>query len=62
MGHPLNAQTLIKTEELKVSSKFAILCWAIFIAILGCMQSPGHELDSPDGEKEQMVKKNTIAF
>ena len=27
-------------------SKFAILCWAAFIAILGHMQSTGHGLDT----------------
>ena len=33
LGHTLNTQTLMKTDEQKmVLSKFMILCWAIFIA------------------------------
>ena len=35
LGHTLNTQTLMKTDEQKVLSKFTILCWAAFIAILG---------------------------
>ena len=35
MGHTLNTQTLMKTDEpKKVLSKFTILCWAAFIAVL----------------------------
>ena len=38
LGHTLNTQTLMKTDEQKkVLSKFIILCWAAFIAILGHM-------------------------
>ena len=33
----------------KVLSKFRILCWAAFIAILDCMRSAGCRLDSPIG-------------
>ena len=49
LGHTLNTQTLIKTDERKnkVLSKFTILCWATFIAILGCMRPVGHGLDTP---------------
>ena len=36
LGHTLNTQTLTKTDEQKnVLSKFPILCWATFIAVLG---------------------------
>ena len=31
----------------KVLSKFMILCWAAFIAVLGCVQPAGHGLDTP---------------
>ena len=39
LGHILNTQTLMKTDEQKkkVLSKFTILCWASFIAILDRM-------------------------
>ena len=37
----------MKTDEQeKVLSKFTILCWAAFIAILGCMWPVGHRLDT----------------
>ena len=36
-----------------VLSKFTILCWAAFIAILGCMQPTGHRLDTPEGKRSQ---------
>ena len=39
LGYTLSTQTLMKTEEQKkLLSKFTILCWATFIAILGRMQ------------------------
>ena len=40
LGHTLSMQTLTKIDEQKkkkVLSKFMILCWATFIAILGHM-------------------------
>ena len=50
LGHPLNTQTLMKTDEQhnnrKVLSKLTILCWAAFIAILGSMQPAGRGLDA----------------
>ena len=37
LGHTLNTQILMKTDEQKkVLSKFTIFCWAAFIAIQGC--------------------------
>ena len=49
MGHTENTQTLTKTDEQikKVLSKFTILCWAAFMAILGHMRSTGRRLDTP---------------
>ena len=48
LGHTLNTQTLMKTDEQKkVLSKFTVLCWATFIAILSCMWPAGHGLDAP---------------
>ena len=46
LDHTLNTQALMKTDEQQqqkktVLSKFTILCWAAFIAILGHTQSPG---------------------
>ena len=46
MAHTLNTQTLMKTGEQKKSFK-TILCWAAFIAILGCRWPTGHGLDTP---------------
>ena len=34
--------------EKKVLSKFMILCWATFTAILGLTQPTGHRLDTPE--------------
>ena len=46
--HALNTQTLTKTKKShNVLSKFTILCWAAFIAILGHMQPKGCGLDNP---------------
>ena len=43
LGHTLNTQTLMKTDEKKeVLSKFTLLCGASFIAVLGC------RLDTPE--------------
>ena len=48
LGHMVNMQTLMKTDEQKkVLNKFMILCWAAFIAILGFMWPAGHGLDTP---------------
>ena len=48
LGHTLNIQTLTKTDEQKkVLSKFTILCWAPFIAILGHTWPVGRGLDAP---------------
>ena len=48
LGHTLNTQTLMKTDEKnKVVSKFTILCWAAFIAIRGCMRPTSFGLDTP---------------
>ena len=42
MGHTLNTQMLMKTDDQKkVLSKFIILCWAAFIVMLD------HELNIP---------------
>ena len=52
LGHTLNTQTLTKTDEQKkVLSKFTILCWATFMAILGRMQPVGHGLDTLVGDQ-----------
>ena len=48
LGHILNAQTLTKpTKSHNILSKFTILCWATFIALLGHMRPTGHGLDTP---------------
>ena len=49
LGHTLNTQTLMKTDDpqKKVLSKFMILCWAVFLAILGSKWPVGHGLDAP---------------
>ena len=49
LDYTLNTETLIKTDEQKkrVLSKFMILCWATFIAILGHMWPIGNTLDTP---------------
>ena len=47
LGHTLNKHTLMKTDEQKkVLSKFAILCRATFMAILGCTRPEGHGVDT----------------
>ena len=47
-GHTLNTQTLTKTDEQKkVLSKFTILCWEAFIAILDHMWPTGYRVDTP---------------
>ena len=50
LGHTSNTQTLTKTDKQKkkkVLSKFTILCWATFIAILSRVRPAGCELDTP---------------
>ena len=46
LGHTLNTQTLKLMSKKKVLSKFTILCWATFIAILGHTRPTGHRLDT----------------
>ena len=49
-GHTSNTQILTKTNKQKSHNalrKFTILCWAAFIAILGCMRPVGRRLDTP---------------
>ena len=49
----------------KVLSKFTILCWAIFIAILRCMQPVGHGLDIPVAQFSEwipIVKQHMTTF
>ena len=50
LGHTLNIQTLMKTDEQKkkkkVLSKFTVLCWASSLAILGCIRPVGCRLDT----------------
>ena len=57
LGHTLNTQTLMKIDEQKkkVLSKFTILCWATFIAILGCMCPVGHRLYTSEPHRETVV-------
>ena len=48
LGHTLHTQTLMKTDEQKnVLSKFMILHWAAFIAILGRMRPVGPWVGHP---------------
>ena len=48
LGHTLNTQTLVNTDEQKkVVSKVTILPWATFRAVLGCTWPAGRELDTP---------------
>ena len=48
LGHTLNTLQHVTTKTSHtVLSKFMILCWATFIAILGHMQPMGHGLDTP---------------
>ena len=43
LGHTLNTLWHVITKKShNVSSKFMILCWAAFTAILGCVQPSGH--------------------
>ena len=56
LGHTLNPQTLIKTDEQKkkkILSKFTMLSWATFIAILGYMCPAGWGLDRVITTKER---------
>ena len=47
LGHTLNTQTLMKTDEQKQRglSKLTILCWAAFTSFLGCgLDTPGRHV------------------
>ena len=48
LGHTLNTlrHVITKTSH-NLLSKFTILCWAAFTAILSCVQSMGRRLDTP---------------
>ena len=49
LGHTLNTlQHIITKKSHNVLSKFMILCWATFIAILGCLWPMGLRLDTPE--------------
>ena len=48
LGHTLNTLGQVITKKShNVLSKFMILCWAAFTAILSCMRPAGRRLDSP---------------
>ena len=48
LGHTLNTTWRVITQKSHhVFSKFTILCWVTFTAILGCMRPTGHRLDTP---------------
>ena len=53
-------------KKSQVLSKFMILCWASFMAILGCMWPMGHKLDTPGGvtllkwEAREVGSKNSL--
>ena len=47
LGHTLNTLQHISTKKShNVLSKFMILCWATFIAVLGCMLPTDHRMDT----------------
>ena len=48
LDHTLNTlQHVITKKPHNVLSKFMILCWAAFTAILGCVPPTGHRSDTP---------------
>ena len=50
LGHTFKYTNINENKQIKshnVLSKFTILCWAAFIAILGCTWPRGHKLDTP---------------
>ena len=48
LGHTWSTLWHVSTKKShNVLSKFTMLCWAAFIAILGCMQPAGRRLDTP---------------
>ena len=48
LGHTWNTLWHVTTKQAhNILSKFTILCWATFIAILGYVWPAGHRLDSP---------------
>ena len=61
LGHTVNTQTLMKTDEQKkkVLSKFTILCWAALTAILGCMRPEGCGSDTPGGYFAVLLQQNS---
>ena len=49
LSHTLNTLWHVITKKShNVLSKFTILCWATFTAILGCMRPAGCRLDNPE--------------
>ena len=47
LGHTLNMQTPTETDEQKkVLSEFMMLCWAAFVATLGCVWPADCRLDT----------------
>ena len=66
LGHTLNTLRHIITHKKSHNaiSKFTILCWAVFIAILGCMRPVGLRLDTPGRRysiyKGLKISENTI--
>ena len=52
LGHEVTENNLID-----ILNKFRILCWAVFITILGCMWPMGHRLDTPGLECERKWRK-----
>ena len=60
LGHILNTlrHLITKKKSHSVLSKFTTLCWATFIAILGCVWPEGRRLDTP--VKSKNVKSCVI--
>ena len=49
LDHTLKILWHVITKKFhNVLSKFTILCWVAFTAILGCVQAAGHRLDPPE--------------
>ena len=58
LGHILNTLCHVITKKShNVLSKFTILCWTAFIAILGPMLSAGCGLDTPGQEIHRQVEQ-----
>ena len=61
LGHTWNTQTLMKTNKQKshnVLRKFMMLCWAAFIANVGCTRLMGRGWDTP--ERKGFLKTNVL--